>query len=1087
MFELISIRRLFLALLALLITATATRNTARADSADDFNAAIASAVAAAERGDHATAARNYSSAMALTPELFGANSKNMATIMSNLANEYLALGQYPQAENLQLRSLEIRKTVFGAKSLDVAASLNNLGLVLKEQAKFKQAEAAYLNSVEIRKTALKNNDVLFSESYTNLALLYMAQARYERAETYFLDSKKIDEAAYGRDHPEVATDLAALAELYRLTGRFSLAQENLQRSINIRKEKLAPNHPLTRETQNSLAIVYQNIGKFDQAESLYLGNLDLDRRQFGNQNLTVATDLLNLAILDKLLGQYEKSEKCNLECLTIREAKLGLSHPAVADVLNNLADLYCQTKRYDKAEPLYQRGLKIVEDKFGASHPDVARILHNQATLYFYMEQYDRVESLLQRSLKIYADTLRPDHQSVLLTQNELGDLYRVMGKYDQAEMLCRHVLELRKSTLGSNHIDVEESLSSLANIHAELNQIAAATDEFDQARRLQRRHAADVLPMLSESQQMKFLENIDRESLHAALSFAWQHQSESKLAERSAGWLANGKVLAQETLAQRAALGRDTQDVNLKALVAELNDTRTQWAQLTNAADSAEKSTRIVQLIQREHELAKQLSHAGGAKTLVAWVEFESIRQQIPRDAMLVDIVRLEAHDFKAKAKAQKTLSPRYVAWLTPAENQGDVRLIDLGDAADIDAVVQKLRQQLRLYQSNDKTSNPLLALGEGDAEKQLQTSLAAVGKLVLDPLAESLKDKTEIILSPDAALWLVPWCALPLPGEPQRYAVEKWKFRFVTSARELAAKFPQTSNNGPRIFSNPNYDLAASDLPKALASVFGNVIMNGATRATDAPLLASADVRSAGLGRVARLPGTAAEAAAVTPSLKTLTGNEPKNYAENAALEGVFKHLKAPRILLVSTHGYFMPDQTSRDQQTLAFDASSPHDDQHPLIDTTGAALENPLVRCGLLFAGCNNRDNIPVEAHLDDGILTGLEIVGTDLRGTELVVLSACETSLGQVNNGEGVAGLRQAFQLAGAQSVVATLWQIPDQATAQLMNDFFANLAAGQAKSEALRNAQLARIKSRREKFGAAHPLFWAAFTLTGQST
>ena len=137
----------------------------------------------------------------------------------------------------------------------------------------------------------------------------------------------------------------------------------------------------------------------------------------------------------------------------------------------------------------------------------------------------------------------------------------------------------------------------------------------------------------------------------------------------------------------------------------------------------------------------------------------------------------------------------------------------------------------------------------------------------------------------------------------------------------------------------------------------------------------------------------------------------------------------------------------------------------------------LDHPLLSCGLAFAGANR-----LQDGAEDGVLTGFEVLQMDLGNTSLVVLSACETGLGDVVAGEGVFGLRQAFRVAGVSSMVLSLWKVHDEATAELMENFYASLAKGTMKGDALREASLDLRKH--EKW--QHPFYWAAFLLSGHS-
>jgi CHAT domain-containing protein len=349
-------------------------------------------------------------------------------------------------------------------------------------------------------------------------------------------------------------------------------------------------------------------------------------------------------------------------------------------------------------------------------------------------------------------------------------------------------------------------------------------------------------------------------------------------------------------------------------------------------------------------------------------------------------------------------------------------------------------------------------------DAEQALRPHLEKLARLVLQPLVRAAGERKRWYLSPDADLWLVPWAALPLADG--RYAVEDYCLHYLISGRDLVAAPAAIRPGQALVFADPDYDLGLKEAAVATRQLLQEQETRG-QRGLDTFV---------SIPPAPRLDHSAAEAEAIRPRLERYTGSQPAVYLREQALEGVFKAAHSPRVVVLSTHGFFLEDERP-DPNAQAPQGA----DDRP----AGKRPGNPLLRCGLLLAGANNRQEA-ADPGTEDGILTGLEVVGTDLRGTDLVVLSACETGLGQVHTGEGVAGLRQAFQLAGAHSVLATLWQVPDRDTALLMADFFDRLANGEKdKAEALRQAQRARMEARRKRNGAAHPFFWAAFTLTGR--
>jgi CHAT domain-containing protein len=310
-------------------------------------------------------------------------------------------------------------------------------------------------------------------------------------------------------------------------------------------------------------------------------------------------------------------------------------------------------------------------------------------------------------------------------------------------------------------------------------------------------------------------------------------------------------------------------------------------------------------------------------------------------------------------------------------------------------------------------------------------------------------------LLIAPDGQLNLIPFAALV--DEQRRYLVERYTISYLTSGRDLLRlQTASPRGNAPLVVANPVFG-------RFLASLGGGDQTDGKRPAGD---------QAADLIFFQPLPGTEAEALAiktVLPEAVLLLGKE--------ATEAAVKQADAPRILHIATHGFFFSERESSPEETRSPVSNNQPDDRARVITTRAVHAENPLMRSGLALAGANQGKNGE-----DDGVLTALEAAGLDLSGTQLVVLSACDTGVGDIRIGDGVQGLRRALVLAGSESQVMSLWPVSDEATKNLMIPYYKALQEGKERSEGLRQVQLRMLRGPK---GQRHPFYWAAFIQSGE--
>ncbi|HEU4411142.1 MAG TPA: tetratricopeptide repeat protein [Polyangiaceae bacterium] len=899
---------------------------------------------------------------------------------------------------------------------------------LNEEAKRLQGEGAYARAVPLAERALALRERVLGPNHPDvanslhiLAELYRAQGAYTKAEPLHLRALAILEKALGPEHPLVAASLNNLAGLYWAQGAYEKAELLVERALRLREKALGPDHPSVAGSLNGLALLYKDQGAYEKAEPHYLRALRISEKALGPEHPDVAKSLNNLAELYRAQGAYEKAEPLHLRALRIKEKALGPEHPLVASSLNNLAVLYWTQGAYAKAEPLFERAVRLWEKALGPKHPSVAGSLGNLAMLYKAQGAYGKAEPLYQQALRIKERALGPDHPEVATSLHNLAELYQAQGAYEKAEPLYQRALRLFEKALGPEHPLVAESLSGLAGLYQAQGQRRLALAHITRAEAVRERRLGAELAALPEARKRLLLQTLRSEAQRTTSFHAHDAPADAEALRLglTVALRRKGRVL-DELAGERAALRRGL----TPALRAELDRLLAKQAELVALRDAARperaEAARALdeEVDRREAELSRK---SAAFRTQTAPVTIERVQAALPEDAALVEVVRHQRFDPKDALRPWK--EAHYAAYLL--RRRGPPRWVPLGEAEPIERAVRAARRALT-ERAGDGLGRPTVPASEARA------ALRALDALVLAPVRQALGEVPHLLVSPDGALHTVPFEALV--DERGRYLLERSLVTYLGSGRDLLRMGEQLpARSGPLVLAAPDY---------------------GPGREPFAPLR-----------------GAAAEAEAVRqlfPEARVLPGPA----ATREALVGA----RGPRFVLLSTHGFLQRPALSAQPAASAPPLLPPPPPERGTVlrsalPAEGGDPERALERAGLALAGANVRP---------EGLVSGRDLAGLDLGGTRLVVLSACETGLGQLQDGEGVYGLRRALAIAGAEAQVTSLWSVNDAATGALMGAYFGALRDGVGRSEALRRAQLGLLRQGRYQ----HPSYWAAFVPAG---
>ena len=1020
-------------------------------------------------GRYSEAEPLYKRAITIGIKTLGPESEGIGAMLNNLAALNEETERYSDSERFYKGALAINEKLFGPANPAVAINLNNIGLLYTMQSRFAGAEPLYRRALAIDRKAYGDENPHVAITLNNLGLMYTQEAHYPEAEPLFKQALAIDQKE--GNSSAIATDIHNLAALYELEGHQSQSEELYKRALTIYEKQLGPDHPNVADTLGRLSQLYSDQGLYGDAEPPLKRSLAIYEKVFGQENLTVATSMSDLGLLYVYQGRGPEAEPLLKQSLAIREKALGPDHPQLASAMYRVAYLYEAESRNSEAEPLLKRALAIHVKELGEETRPVGADVSLLGVVCVHEGRNSEAETYLKRAVEVVSKSIGPETREMASTLTDLAGVYQGEGKYADAEPLYKRAQTIFEKVLGAGQPEVYTNLFNLTGVYEAMGRHDEANSYMERGLSLIRRRFEYNFSYMSEKDRLQFLASVHG-VFPAYFSFAVaRHDHDPAAAGKMFDlvlWEKGIVGTSVSALRARVAASGDSEAVKLmddltakKSESAQLATSRPPgWVELQSKLDAEANEL--------EQQLARHVSGVGEQKNL-AGATWQDVQKSLKPGDAAVEIVRYQFHDGK-----NWTNSYRYAA-LVVTPRASSPSLIVLGDAKKLESTpISNYRTNVALTRGVSAEPAPGEASTPGSGAGDTTAAYDAFWK----PLEPALAGVKRVYVSPDGVLNQIPISLFA--DSSGKMLLEKYELRYVNSTKDLLRPPSASSSKSAVLLGNPKFDLTEPEERAVLAqlNVTGGkpspiASLTPAPVAPVSPSPAASGQRSAGLrgGALIPLPGTQVEVDAIDKLLKD-SGWQVTPYTGDHALEEVVERLRNPRVVHFATHGFFLTDQDLTQKSQGSSSSSS-----------GGVTLQDPMLRSGLFFAGANRVETggAPI-AGIEDGVLTAYQVSQLNLQGTELVVLSACETGLGEQSNSEGVFGLRRGLQEAGADAVMMSMWSVPDRETQELMALFYAKWLSGLDKPEALRQAQLKEREVVRQRYNKDFPFYWGAFVL-----